>query len=59
MLASLLLMAAGSAICGASTSVKIVIQGLGGGGIAATTAIIISDMVPLQERGVFNGLVSM
>ena len=35
------------------------IQGLGGGGIASLTQIIVSDLVPLRERGMFNGLVGM
>ncbi|THH07858.1 hypothetical protein EW146_g9180 [Bondarzewia mesenterica] len=64
MLASLLLMAIGSALCGAATSMNFLIagrtvQGLGGGGIASTTAIIISDLVPLHERGVYNGLIGI
>jgi MFS family permease len=35
------------------------IQGIGGGGIAALTAIIVSDLVPLKERGKFNGLITL
>ena len=35
------------------------VQGLGGGGISTTTAIIVSDLVPLKERGVYNGLIGM
>ena len=35
------------------------VQGLGGGGIASMTHIILSDLVPLQERGLFNGLIAM
>ena len=37
----------------------LVVQGLGAGGIAASTQIIISDLVPLQERGPYNGLIAM
>lgn len=64
MLSSLLIMAVGSTLCGAATSMNFLIagrtiQGLGGGGIASTTAIIISDLVPLRERGVFNGLIGV
>lgn len=36
-----------------------VIQGIGGGGIAALTGVIITDMVPLKERGKWLGLVTM
>lgn len=35
------------------------IQGIGSGGIASLTQIIISDLVPLQQRGTFNGLIAM
>ena len=35
------------------------VQGLGGGGISTTTAIIVSDLVPLKERGVYKGLIGM
>ncbi|KAI0308846.1 iron permease [Amylostereum chailletii] len=63
-LGSLLIMAIGSALSGAASSMNFLIaartvQGLGGGGISATTAIIISDLIPLKERGVFNGLIGI
>ncbi|KAF9027545.1 MFS general substrate transporter [Hymenopellis radicata] len=32
------------------------IQGLGSGGIQTLTTIIVSDLVPLKERGLFNGI---
>lgn len=35
------------------------IQGLGGGSMASLTYIVVSDMVPLREREVFNSLISM
>jgi MFS family permease len=38
---------------------KIAIQGMGGGGILSLTQIILSDLVPLRERGIFNGLLGM
>ncbi|TFY81266.1 hypothetical protein EWM64_g2741 [Hericium alpestre] len=65
MLGAILVFAAGSAVCGAAKSMGALIagrgkcQGLGGGGIAALTHIILSDLVPLQERGMFNGLIAM
>jgi MFS family permease len=37
----------------------IAIQGLGGGGILPLTQIILSDLVPLRERGMFSGLLGM
>lgn len=39
--------------------VSIAIEGIGAGGIASLTQIIISDLVPLHERGAYNALVSM
>ena len=35
------------------------IQGIGAGGISSLTQIIISDLVPLHERGTYNGLISL
>ncbi|OBZ76995.1 putative transporter C3H1.06c [Grifola frondosa] len=63
-LAALLLTAIGSALCGAATSMNFLIagrtvQGIGGGAITSITAIIISDLVPLRERGIFNGLIGI
>lgn len=37
----------------------IAVQGVGAGGIASLTQIIISDLVPLQERGTYNGLIAL
>ncbi|EPQ58605.1 Mfs1.1 [Gloeophyllum trabeum ATCC 11539] len=64
MLASLIIFAVGSALCGAATSMNFLIagrtvQGLGGGGIASLVQIILSDLVPLRERGIFNGLIGI
>ena len=33
------------------------IQGLGSGGIQSTTEVIMSDLVPLVERGIFFGII--
>jgi MFS family permease len=41
------------------TESYLVVQGLGAGGISSSNAIIISDLVPLRERGQFNALVGM
>jgi MFS family permease len=53
--------ALGSGICGAATSMNMLIagrtiQGLGGGGIHSLTGIVLADLVTLQERGVYAGL---
>ncbi|KAF7340801.1 MFS general substrate transporter [Mycena sanguinolenta] len=48
----------GSAICGGAKSMAVVIvgrtvQGLGGGGIQSLSAIILADLVTLEERGLY------
>ena len=35
------------------------VQGIGGGGILNLTEIIVSDLVPLSERGLFQGLLGL
>lgn len=37
----------------------IAIQGIGAGGIASLTQIVIADLVPLHERGMFNGIIAL
>ncbi|CAK5284765.1 unnamed protein product [Mycena citricolor] len=63
-LTSIALFAVGSAVCGAAQNMGMMIagravQGLGGGGIVSVTQIIVGDLVPLRERGMFNGIISM
>ena len=36
-----------------------VVQGLGGGGIMTISNIIISDLVPLSQRGLYQGIISL
>lgn len=62
MLGSLALFALGSALCGAAQSMNWLIaartvQGAGGGGILSITSIIVSDLVPLRERALYNALI--
>lgn len=50
-----------SALCGAAKSSSWLIiarafQGLGGGSIIGLTSIIVSDIVPLEKRGAYQGL---
>ncbi|GBE84300.1 Efflux pump FUS6 [Sparassis crispa] len=64
MLVSLVVFIVGSALCGAATSMNFLIAGraaqrVGSGGIQVMCQIIVSDMIPLRERGVFNGFMAM
>ncbi|KAJ6468281.1 Mfs1.2 [Mycena sanguinolenta] len=64
MLAALIIFALGSALCGSAKTMSWligarVVQGLGGGAILSMTSIIVSDMVPLRERGAYNGLLGL
>ncbi|KAJ6552814.1 MFS general substrate transporter [Mycena capillaripes] len=59
-----LMFAAGSALCGASQSMRFLlvgraIQGVGGGGTQSLVNIIIADLVPLRERGMFTAITGM
>ncbi|KAF5381014.1 hypothetical protein D9615_004058 [Tricholomella constricta] len=52
----------GSALCGAAQTmvwliVARAVQGIGGGGIIQLVNITISDIIPLQERGKYGGLI--
>lgn len=36
-----------------------VIQGIGGGGMTAVVSILMSDLVPLRDRGVWQGVINI
>ncbi|TCD64404.1 hypothetical protein EIP91_004120 [Steccherinum ochraceum] len=64
MLGCIVLFCAGSAVSGAAGSMGVLIgartiQGLGGGGITNLISIIVSDLVPLSERGAYQGFISL
>ncbi|KAI0750013.1 iron permease [Daedaleopsis nitida] len=64
LLGGLGLFALGSALCGAATSMAMLIggrtvQGLGSGIILALTEIILADLVPLRERGAYQGAIGL
>ncbi|KAL5513681.1 hypothetical protein ACEPAH_4080 [Sanghuangporus vaninii] len=64
MLLQIFLFALGSVLCGVATSLNFLIagrtvQGIGAGGLTAMSQIIISDLVPLHERGIFNAFLAL
>ncbi|KAF7289732.1 Iron permease [Mycena indigotica] len=64
MLLGIAIFSIGSALCGAATSMNFLIggrtvQGLGAGAITALIQIIIADLVPLKDRGAFNGIIAL
>ncbi|EKM52846.1 uncharacterized protein PHACADRAFT_149773 [Phanerochaete carnosa HHB-10118-sp] len=64
MLLSIALFALGSAMCGAAQNMNWLIaarsvQGAGGGGLLSLSSIIISDLVPLKERAIYNALIGV
>ncbi|KAI0273935.1 major facilitator superfamily domain-containing protein [Russula aff. rugulosa BPL654] len=64
MLSAIILFALGSTVCGAASSMNMLIigraiQGLGAGTITSSVHIILSDLVTLRERGTFSGLMAI
>ncbi|KAI9332461.1 major facilitator superfamily domain-containing protein [Zopfochytrium polystomum] len=61
-LVSIVVFEIGSALCGAATSMPFLIvaravAGVGGGGIFSLVIVIISDLVPLRDRGKWTGVI--
>ena len=59
---SVVLFVVASALCGMSTSMTWLIgmralQGIGGGGLMVTATAIIADIIPLRERGKYQGAI--
>lgn len=57
---SILFFLAGSVLCGLSTSMSILVasralQGIGGGAIMVTAMAVIGEVIPLRERGRYQG----
>ncbi|KAJ6450091.1 iron permease [Mycena sanguinolenta] len=64
MLASVAFFVVGSAVAGAAHNMSMMIaartiQGIGGGGILTLSEIITSDLVPLAERGLYQGILAL
>ncbi|HEY6407969.1 MAG TPA: MDR family MFS transporter [Ktedonobacteraceae bacterium] len=59
--ASVVFFVAGSVLCGLSQNLAELvlfraIQGIGGGGLLVTASALIADVVPLRERGTYQGI---
>lgn len=57
----LLVFLVGSAMCGASVNMEMLIasraiQGIGGGGLAGLAFVVIGDIVPPRDRGKYSGV---
>ncbi|KAJ7122881.1 iron permease [Mycena epipterygia] len=64
MLICIAFFAVGSALAGASQNMSMMIaaraiQGIGGGGIINLSEILTADLVPLAERGIYQGLLGL
>ncbi|KAJ7065624.1 iron permease [Mycena amicta] len=64
LLTSIAFFALGSALAGAAQSMTWIIasravQGVGGGGILSLSEILIADLVPLAERGAYQGFLAL
>ncbi|KAJ6567339.1 major facilitator superfamily domain-containing protein [Mycena vulgaris] len=64
MLICIFFFAVGSALAGASQNMNMMIaartiQGIGGGGIINLSEILTADLVPLAERGLYQGLIGL
>ncbi|KAJ7167213.1 major facilitator superfamily domain-containing protein [Mycena crocata] len=63
-LGAIALFCLGSGLCGGATTMNFLIggrtvQGLGAGAVTALIQIIIADLVPLKDRGAFNGVMAL
>ncbi|KAJ7599216.1 Mfs1.2 [Mycena floridula] len=64
LLISLGIFTLGSALCGSAKSMNWLIaaraiQGVGSGGITSLSSIVISDLITLQDRGIYNALLGL
>ncbi|EPQ29182.1 uncharacterized protein PFL1_03469 [Pseudozyma flocculosa PF-1] len=64
LLTALTFFTVGTALCGVSTSMEMLIAsraiaGMGGGGLTTTSSVIMSDLVPLKNRGLLQGLTNI
>jgi MFS family permease len=51
-----MLLASKPSLCGADGGLKGALQGVGGGGILCTVQVIVSDVVTLEKKGTYEGI---
>lgn len=64
MLLALSLFGSGTLLCGIAPSMEILIiaraiAGMGGGGVMTVQSIVVTDLIPLKKRGVYQGMASI
>ncbi|TFK76081.1 vacuolar amino acid permease [Pluteus cervinus] len=64
MLLALTLFGSGTIICGFATSMEALIAaralaGMGGGGVMTVSSITVTDMIPLKQRGLYQGMANI
>ncbi|GAA6022956.1 hypothetical protein JCM11491_005482 [Sporobolomyces phaffii] len=64
LLGALCLFTAGTALCGFAPSMEMLlvgrlIAGMGGGGLMSVSSIVASDLIPLKQRALFQGLANL
>jgi MFS family permease len=64
LLAIIVIFLVGSILCARSTSLEMLVasrtlQGIGGGGLLTLVEVIMTDMIPIAERGAFMGIIAL
>ncbi|GAA5846704.1 hypothetical protein JCM3766R1_002886 [Sporobolomyces carnicolor] len=64
LLGALFLFTTGTALCGFAPSMEVLlvarlIAGMGGGGLMSVSSIVASDLIPLKQRALFQGLANL
>ncbi|KAG2013425.1 MFS multidrug transporter [Coprinopsis cinerea AmutBmut pab1-1] len=64
MLVALSLFGSGTILCGAATSMTALIAartiaGMGGGGVMTVSSVAVTDLIPLEQRGIYQGIANV
>ncbi|KAK1236672.1 hypothetical protein PQX77_000028 [Marasmius sp. AFHP31] len=64
MLLALTLFGSGTILCGLATSMEMLIvaravAGMGGGGVMTVSSIVVTDFIPLNQRGLYQGMANI